>query len=182
MKGFEQVWSSVARTRDGEAVSPDLKLLVLRVHNDVATSPLNLPALKNSLWNYFNTSAVKGGRTQTAGRLTCSSVLTTWNLIGQIKPYQTISMMCWRKWARLCTIRFPALTLPTTSAVFRSNCSNVLNVSKHKGSRSDGRLSVSHRKVTSRQDDRALGRGNGVPESGLRAGRRQSAPYLFTVK
>jgi hypothetical protein len=49
MKDFEQVWSSVARTRGGEAVLPELKPLVLRVHNDVATSPVNLLALKNSL-------------------------------------------------------------------------------------------------------------------------------------
>ena len=49
MKSFEQVWSSVARSRGGEAVSPALKSLMLRVHNDVANSPVNLPALKNSL-------------------------------------------------------------------------------------------------------------------------------------
>jgi hypothetical protein len=49
MKGFEQVWSSVARMRGEEAVLPDLRPLVLRVHNNVATSPVNLSALKNSL-------------------------------------------------------------------------------------------------------------------------------------
>jgi hypothetical protein len=49
MKGFEQVWSSVARTRGGEVVLPALKPLLVRVHNDVATSPVSLPALKNSL-------------------------------------------------------------------------------------------------------------------------------------
>jgi hypothetical protein len=49
MKGFEQVWSSVARTRGGEAVLPELRPLVLRVHNDATTSPVNLPALKKSL-------------------------------------------------------------------------------------------------------------------------------------
>ena len=49
MKGFEQVWSSVARMRGGEAVLPDSRPLVLRVHNNVATSPVNLSALKNSL-------------------------------------------------------------------------------------------------------------------------------------
>jgi hypothetical protein len=46
---LEQVWSSVARARGGEPVSPELKPLVLRVHNDVTTSPVNLQALKNSL-------------------------------------------------------------------------------------------------------------------------------------
>jgi hypothetical protein len=49
MKPFEQVWSSVARTRGGEVALPDLKPLVLRVHDDVTTSPVDLPALKNSL-------------------------------------------------------------------------------------------------------------------------------------
>ena len=49
MKGFEQVWSSVARTGGGEAALPDLKPLVLSVHNEVITSPVNLPALKSSL-------------------------------------------------------------------------------------------------------------------------------------
>jgi hypothetical protein len=49
MKGFDQVWSSVATMRGGEAVSPDLKPLLFRVHNDVTTSPLSLPALKKSL-------------------------------------------------------------------------------------------------------------------------------------
>jgi hypothetical protein len=49
MKGFEGVWSSVARTRNDEAVSPDLKPLLLRVHDDVTATPVNLPALKNSL-------------------------------------------------------------------------------------------------------------------------------------
>lgn len=49
MKGFEQLWSSVARARDGEAVSPDLKPLLCRVHDDVVTSSVSLPALKNSL-------------------------------------------------------------------------------------------------------------------------------------
>jgi hypothetical protein len=49
MKGFEQVWVSAARTRDGEAVLPELKPLLLCVHDDVTTSPVNLAALKNSL-------------------------------------------------------------------------------------------------------------------------------------
>jgi hypothetical protein len=49
MKGFEEVWTSVARTRGGEEVSPELKSLVLRVNDDVTTSPVNLRALKISL-------------------------------------------------------------------------------------------------------------------------------------
>jgi hypothetical protein len=49
MKGFDEIWSSVARTRGGEAVSPALKNLLFRVHDDATTSPVNLPALKNGL-------------------------------------------------------------------------------------------------------------------------------------
>jgi hypothetical protein len=45
MQGFEQIWGSVAGMRDGEAVLPDLKPLLLRVHDDVTSSPVNLPAL-----------------------------------------------------------------------------------------------------------------------------------------
>ena len=49
MKGFEQVWSSAAKTRNGEAVSPELKPLLLRVYSDVTHHPVNLASLKNSL-------------------------------------------------------------------------------------------------------------------------------------
>lgn len=49
MKGFEQVWNSVARTPDGEMALPDLKPLVLSIHNEVTTSPVNLLVLKSSL-------------------------------------------------------------------------------------------------------------------------------------
>ncbi|WP_348265173.1 hypothetical protein P8935_11665 [Telmatobacter sp. DSM 110680] len=49
MKGVEEVWSSVARTSGGEVALPDLKPLVLSVHNEVTTSPVNLPALKSTL-------------------------------------------------------------------------------------------------------------------------------------
>ena len=49
MEDFEQVWSSVAKLRGGEAVSPGLKPKLLRVHNDATAIPVNLAALKNSL-------------------------------------------------------------------------------------------------------------------------------------
>jgi hypothetical protein len=49
MKGFEQLWTSVAKTRDGEPVSPELKLLLRRVYEGVLTSPVSLPALKHNL-------------------------------------------------------------------------------------------------------------------------------------
>jgi len=45
MKGFESLWSSVARARNGEAVSPDLKPLLLRVYDHHASQS----ALRNSL-------------------------------------------------------------------------------------------------------------------------------------
>jgi hypothetical protein len=49
MNGFEQLWATVAKTRDGEQVSPKLKPLLCRVHEAVLASPAKLPALKNSL-------------------------------------------------------------------------------------------------------------------------------------
>lgn len=49
MKGFEQLWAAVAKTRDGEPVSPELKPLLRRVYDDVLTSPVNLSNLKQSL-------------------------------------------------------------------------------------------------------------------------------------
>lgn len=49
MKGFEQLWTAVAKTRDGEPVSPELKPPLRRVYDDVLTSPVNLSNLKQSL-------------------------------------------------------------------------------------------------------------------------------------
>jgi hypothetical protein len=49
VKGFEQLWTAVAKTRDGEPVSPELKPLLRRVYDDVLTSPMNLSNLKQSL-------------------------------------------------------------------------------------------------------------------------------------
>ena len=60
MKGFEQIWSSVDRVRDGESVSPDLKPFLCRIHGDVLASPANLPALKNSLVELLQYLAVAG--------------------------------------------------------------------------------------------------------------------------
>src|ERR1700744_1511195 len=62
MKGFEQVRSAVAGTPGGEAVVPDLKSLLLRVHDDVTISPVNLPALENSLTELLQYLS-GGGRT-----------------------------------------------------------------------------------------------------------------------
>jgi hypothetical protein len=39
LKAFDQVWSSVARTSDGEAVLSDLKPLVFRVYDDATAQP-----------------------------------------------------------------------------------------------------------------------------------------------
>jgi len=49
LKGFEQLWTAVAKTRVGEPVSPELKPLLHRVYDDVLTSPVNLLKLKQSL-------------------------------------------------------------------------------------------------------------------------------------
>jgi hypothetical protein len=49
MKGFEQLWASVATARDGEAASPELKPLLRQVYEDVLTAPVNLPDLRRSL-------------------------------------------------------------------------------------------------------------------------------------
>ena len=49
MKNFDNVWNSVARSRDGQEVSSILKHLVLRVHNNATANPPDFPALKHSL-------------------------------------------------------------------------------------------------------------------------------------
>ncbi|HEV2135726.1 MAG TPA: hypothetical protein VGR47_15930 [Terracidiphilus sp.] len=49
MKGFERLWISIAKTRDGEAVSANLRPLLHRVYNDFSANPVDLQALKNSL-------------------------------------------------------------------------------------------------------------------------------------
>ena len=60
MKCFERVWSSVARTRGGEVVSQELKPFLLRVHDDVTTTPVNLPALKSGLVELLQYLSGKG--------------------------------------------------------------------------------------------------------------------------
>jgi hypothetical protein len=78
MKGFEKVWSSassIVSARGGEAALPDLKPLLLRVHNDVATSPVNLPALKNGLvelLRYLNDEGRTSANCWTADLFFCS--------------------------------------------------------------------------------------------------------------
>lgn len=49
MTGFEQLWTSVAKTCDGEAVSPELKPFLRRVYEGVLSSPVKLPVLKSGL-------------------------------------------------------------------------------------------------------------------------------------
>jgi hypothetical protein len=60
MKGFEQLWNSVARTRSGEAVSAELKPLLRGVHDEVTTAPVNLPALKNCLVELLRYLSLEG--------------------------------------------------------------------------------------------------------------------------
>jgi hypothetical protein len=49
MAGFDEAWAAVAHPRDGEAVSPELQPLLRRVYSDVLATPVDLPALKESL-------------------------------------------------------------------------------------------------------------------------------------
>jgi hypothetical protein len=49
MRSFEEVWDSVSGMRGDETVSPDLKPIVLHVHNAATATCVDLSALKNSL-------------------------------------------------------------------------------------------------------------------------------------
>jgi hypothetical protein len=49
MSGFDEAWTAVAQTKDGETVSPELKPLLRHVYSGVLATPADLPALKNSL-------------------------------------------------------------------------------------------------------------------------------------
>lgn len=60
MKGFEQLWASIAKTRDGEPVTPELKPLLRRVYDDVSASPVNLTGLKHSLMELLGYLKVEG--------------------------------------------------------------------------------------------------------------------------
>ena|SRR5690348_748772 len=60
MKGFEQLWTLVAKTRDGEPVSPELKSLLRRVYDDALGSPVNLAALKHSLMELLRYLSAEG--------------------------------------------------------------------------------------------------------------------------
>ena len=60
MKGFEALWTSVARTRDGEPVSSELRPLLRRVYEDVLTSPVNPAVLKHSLMDLLRYLSEEG--------------------------------------------------------------------------------------------------------------------------
>ena len=60
MPGFEDAWKSVATTRGGESVSPELQPLLQNVYIDVLAIPVNLSALKNSLENLLEFLRVEG--------------------------------------------------------------------------------------------------------------------------
>lgn len=49
MAGFDEAWAAVAHSHDGEAVSPELRLLLRQVYSSVLAEPANLRALKDSL-------------------------------------------------------------------------------------------------------------------------------------
>ena len=96
MKGFEQVWSSVAITRGGEEALPDLKPLVLSVHNEVTTSPVNLPALKSSLVKLLQYLSGEGRTDANCLAIDLFSVPTTGACLVRNRTCPKISMLCWR--------------------------------------------------------------------------------------
>jgi hypothetical protein len=50
MAGFDDAWSAVAGPREGEPVSPELRPLLKQVYSDILSEPVDLAALKRSLW------------------------------------------------------------------------------------------------------------------------------------
>lgn len=49
MNGFELVWNTIAKAREGESVSSDLKPLLHHVHDEVSAAKVCLPVLKARL-------------------------------------------------------------------------------------------------------------------------------------
>jgi hypothetical protein len=49
MPGFDDAWTSVATSHDGESVSPELRPLLQSVYLEVLSDPVNLATLKQSL-------------------------------------------------------------------------------------------------------------------------------------
>lgn len=49
MSGFDEAWTVVAVSRDGETVSPRLRPLLQSVYRDCVSEPLSLASLKSSL-------------------------------------------------------------------------------------------------------------------------------------
>ncbi len=60
MKGFEQLWNAVAKTRDGEPVSSELKPLLHKVYVDVLAGPVNLQRLKLSVTDLLKYLSAEG--------------------------------------------------------------------------------------------------------------------------
>jgi hypothetical protein len=60
MKGFEKLWSAVAKSRDGEPVSSELQPLLHRVYDHVLTSPANLQGLKQNLIDLLRYLSTEG--------------------------------------------------------------------------------------------------------------------------
>ena len=96
MKRFEQLWSSVANVRDGKSVSPDLKPLLCRVHDDVLTSPVNLPNLKHSLVELLQYLSGAGRTNANCWAVDLFFVPTSGSITGRNKTYLMIVTLCWR--------------------------------------------------------------------------------------
>jgi len=60
MPGFEDAWSAVAKTREGESVSPDLQPLLRKLYLNVLSDPTDLVRLKKSLEELLEFLASEG--------------------------------------------------------------------------------------------------------------------------
>jgi hypothetical protein len=60
MPGFDDAWSAVAGSKDGEPVSPELRPLLAKVYAGVLSTPLDLVRLKSSLQEVLEFLAGEG--------------------------------------------------------------------------------------------------------------------------
>jgi hypothetical protein len=63
MAGFNEAWEAVARDRDGETVSPDLKPLLFAVYTSLISSPVQLATIKSNLDSLLTYLASQGRTT-----------------------------------------------------------------------------------------------------------------------
>lgn len=63
MDTFEQTWDKVTRLNDGEAVSTELRPLVLHVYEKICEKPPQFQEIKDRLENLLHYLTTKSGRT-----------------------------------------------------------------------------------------------------------------------